>query len=108
MIQVDLIRRRVLRALHEVGIYISCLQEREDVALTRMHGQPGVELRARIADYILGELGHEVTLPKEAMFSQSRRAANQQIGRVELIEKPKPAPKKRGRPAKVTAQTESA
>lgn len=92
---VDLIRRRVLRAMHEVRIYISCLQDREDEALKRLHGQEGVERLGRIADYVLGELGHEVTLPEEAMYSQSRRAAQQ----VREVDTPaEPEPKKRGRP----------
>lgn len=98
MINVDLIRRRVLRALHEVGIYISCLQDREETALQRMHGQAGIEMRARVADYILAELGHEITSPEDPRFSQSRRAAN--ALRLKGEEPQAPAPKRRGRPPK--------
>jgi len=100
MINVDLIRRRVLRAMHEIRIFISCLPEREETALQRLHGPEGVERSARIADYVLSELGHEVTLPEEARYSQSRRAANEK--RVDPLEVEGP-PKKRGRPAKVKA-----
>lgn len=96
MIAVDLIRRRILRSLEEIRIYISCLQDRENEALERLHGLSGIELRARVCDYILAELGHEVTTPAQSRFSQSHRAANASASVTLTVE---PA-KRRGRPPK--------
>lgn len=61
MIQADLVRRYILRNLKGLRIYISCLSEREQVALERLSGPQGVETMARIVDYTMQQLGHEPT-----------------------------------------------
>lgn len=77
MIQVDLIRGRILRSMREIGIYISCLPIREQTALEALSGPTGQQTYARIADYILTELGHEPPECKKATLNQSYRKAAQ-------------------------------
>ena len=68
--QVDLIRGRSLRLLQQLSIYISCLPTREQTALERLSGVEGQKTFARIADYILLQLGHEEPQGQE----QNRRS----------------------------------
>lgn len=79
MHQVDLIRRYTIRKLKELKIYISMLPTREQVAMERLDGAEGVKTAARIADFVLQELGH--TPPAETpKQSPTMRAAKQMIG----------------------------
>lgn len=59
MRQVSLIRSRVLMSLKNLKIWISCLPDTEHEALKRLTGPEGNQTAARIADYVLKELGHE-------------------------------------------------
>lgn len=67
-----MIRGRILRSMMQIKSYISCLQTTEMEALTRLTGQQGVETCARIADFILTELGHDA--PTTNGKTQSHRA----------------------------------
>lgn len=68
MIQVDLIRRYTLKKVNELRIFISMLPDKEQEALEKLHGPEGYKTAARIADYVLAELGHT---PPEATEKQS-------------------------------------
>lgn len=58
MKQVDLIRRYTLKKVNEIRLFISSLPEREQVALERLCGSAGTETAARIAEFVLSQLGH--------------------------------------------------
>lgn len=79
MHQVDLIRRYSLRKVKELRIFISCLPTREQEALEKLGGVEGAKTAARIADFILQELGHKppAETPKQ---SPTMRAAVQILG----------------------------
>lgn len=76
MQQVDLIRGRIMRALREVSIYVSCLPIREQTALERLSD---INVYARITDNILTELGHEPPTAKQQTLTQSHRKAQDYV-----------------------------
>lgn len=75
LIQVDLIRGRTLRLLQQLSIYISCLPKREQEALERLSGPEGQRTFARITDFVLSELGHQVEEQEREEFRRSYRKA---------------------------------
>lgn len=72
MYQVDMIRGRILRCMVQLKSYISCLPTTELEAMTRLTGQQGIETCARVADFVLTELGHAA--PVTNGKGQSHRA----------------------------------
>lgn len=80
MQQVDLIRRYTLRKVKELRIYISCLPTREQEALEKLGGVEGVKTAARIADFVLQELGHKPPAMTAEGTSPTLRAARQVVG----------------------------
>jgi len=82
---VDLIRRYVLRKLKDLRIYVSMLEPTELDALRAMEGSKGQMLAAKIADYVLEQLGHEG--PKlEVSDSRTVREARKVIGKGPRVE----------------------
>ena len=96
MHQVDLIRRYSLRKVNEIRLFISQLPTREQIALERLHGAEGIKVAARIADFILSELGHP--LPVTIDDSPTIRAARTIIPKIDITAPQKP---RLGRPPKV-------
>lgn len=80
MHQVDLIRRYSLRKVKELRIFISCLPTREQEALEKLGGVEGAKTAARIADFILQELGHKPPAMTPEGTSPTLRAARQVVG----------------------------
>lgn len=78
MQQIDLIRRYSLRKVRELKSFISCLPTREEEAMKALDGSEGVKTAARIADFILSELGHPA--PNFADDSPTVKAARQVVG----------------------------
>ena len=80
----DLIRRYVLRKLKDLRIFISCLPDHEPEALSAMEGAKGTQVAARIADFVLEQLGHRA--PREDAISPdgkspSLREARKMVGK---------------------------
>lgn len=80
MKQVALVRGLILRKLKEFRILISCLPETEHEALAKLNGTEGVKTAARIADFVLQELGHEPPAMTPEGTSPTVRAARQVVG----------------------------
>lgn len=80
MIQVDLIRRYTLRKVKELRIFISCLPAREQEAMEALAGAEGNKTAARIADFVLQELGHPPPAMPPEGTSPTVRAARQMLG----------------------------
>ena len=80
MHQVDLIRRYTLRKVKELKIFVSCLPQREEQALAKLGGVEGVKTAARIADFVLQELGHAPPTTDSGGSSPTIKAARQALG----------------------------
>lgn len=80
MQQVDLIRRYTLRKVKELRLFISCLPVREEEALRKLGPDEGVKTAARIADFVLQELGHPAPRLDVHGDSPTVKAARQSMG----------------------------
>ena len=77
---VELIRCYVLRKLKDLRIYVSCLQPAERDALSAMEGAKGQQVAAKIADYVLQQLGHDLP-PPTGKDSRTLDAARRIVGK---------------------------
>jgi len=80
MHQVTLIRNRVLSSIKSLKIWISCLPQTEHEALKRLEGADGNRTAARIADFILQELGHQPPEVDASGHSPTIKAARSAMG----------------------------
>lgn len=75
---VHLTRLHVLQYIARLRAYISALPDSEPDAHAKLLGSEGVKTGARIADFVLRELGHSLSDSTED--SRSIKAARQVIG----------------------------
>ena len=81
MHNVSNIRGYVLRKVKHLKIYISSLQPFEHDAMAALDGMRGQETAAKIADFVLEQLGHKAPKDGPARDSPTLRAARQIIGK---------------------------
>lgn len=81
MKQVSLMRGLILRKLKEFRVLVTCLPETEHEAIAKLTGTEGVKTAARIADFVLQELGHEPPAMTPEGTSPTLRAARQVVGK---------------------------
>lgn len=77
---VHLTRLHVLQYIARLRAYISALPDSEPDAHAKLLGSEGVKTGARIADFVLQELGHSPPAMTPEGTSPTVRAARQVIG----------------------------
>ena len=63
MEQTELIRRYALKKMRELKIFVSMLEQHEDLALRRLEGAEGEKVIASIVDFTMAQLGYPAEVP---------------------------------------------